>query len=111
MLGLSLGSWIGGKIIRPLTQHGPMSAIEFYAVSECVIGLGAFLVPGMFDYGEDLLATLGETNSFAYNSFAYLIASVVLAMSLFPWCFFMGTTFPFMMAFLKQIDRSETARF
>src|SRR5258706_7153827 len=107
MLGLALGSWLGGKVIGCLTRRTGRSAIEFYGISECLIGLGAFVVPKLFDYGEHYLFRLSDT-----TSFLYLIASAgVLGMSLLPWCIFMGTTFPFMMAFIEQITPSNEDSF
>ena len=44
MLGLSLGSWVGGKWISYLKDKINLSAIIFYGLAEIVIGLGAFIV-------------------------------------------------------------------
>lgn len=107
MTGLSLGSWIGGKAIGPLTRRTHLPAVFFYGASEFLIGIGAFIVPTTFSYGELILAGLGETNSLFY----LLSSAIVLAISLFPWCFCMGTTFPFMMAFMKQLDDTENSTF
>ncbi len=107
MLGLSLGSWLGGKAIGPLSRWSGRPAIEFYGLSECLIGLGAFVVPKFFELGEHALLGLGEANSIFYLS----ASAVVLAISLLPWCIFMGTTFPFMMAFIKQIDQTDGKSF
>jgi spermidine synthase len=107
MLGLSLGSWIGGRMIDPLTHRTQRSAIEFYGLSEWLIGLGAFAVPYLFEYSERMLVGVGEA-----NSLNYMIGSAAfLSLSLLPWCFFMGTTFPFMMAFIKQIDEANADSF
>jgi spermidine synthase len=98
MLGLALGSWIGGKIINPLIQATQKSALLFYAFAELMIGVGAFLVPQCFHFGEICLR-----NSSQSDSLSYLIASAsIISISLLPWCFFMGITLPFIMAFVKQ---------
>ena len=107
MLGLSVGSWIGGNLVGPLIRRTHRPAIEFYGLSECLIGLGAFAVPMLFDLGEQVLLGLGESDSFLY----VIGSAAVLGVSLLPWCFLMGTTFPFMMGFIKQIDRSDTDGF
>ena len=66
MLGLSLGSWVGGKWISYLKDKINLSAIIFYGLAEIVIGLGAFIVPHLFTLGATLLLPLGEINSFQY---------------------------------------------
>ncbi|HUC85884.1 MAG TPA: hypothetical protein VL970_11880, partial [Candidatus Acidoferrales bacterium] len=104
MLGLALGSWLGGRCIPWLTEMTGRSAIFFYAGAELIIGLGAFAVPKLFTLGEDLLLGSGESNSFGYLS----LSALVLAASILPWCVFMGTTFPFMMAYIRE-QESEPA--
>jgi spermidine synthase len=100
MLGLALGSWAGGALIRPMTRRTGVSAVVFYGVAEALIGLGAFAVPGLFSLGEMMLLRTGEADSFAYLFFSALVMTV----SVLPWCFFMGTTFPLMMAFVREND-------
>src|SRR5215468_9170900 len=55
MLGLALGSWAGGKSISNLTKGTGLPPIHLYALAEFVIGLGAFAVPFLFQFGEKLL--------------------------------------------------------
>jgi len=107
MLGLSVGSWAGGNLIGRLIRRTQRPAIEFYGLSECLIGLGAFVVPMLFDLGEQVLLSLGESDSLLY----VIGSAAVLGISLLPWCFFMGTTFPFMMTFIKQTDLSPADGF
>ncbi len=107
MFGLSIGSWAGGKWIGPLTQRTRISAIYLYGVAEFIIGLGAFIVPTLFFHGETVLLSAGESDSGIYLFFS----AIVIALSIFPWCVFMGTTFPFMMAFAKEVDPSHTRSF
>jgi len=107
MLGLALGSWAGGKWILPLTVKTRRSAAFFYAGAELVIGLGAFVVPKLFAAGENILLASGETNSFGYLS----LSALVLTVSILPWCVCMGTTFPFMMAYIREQDRDQTKGF
>src|SRR5208283_4078568 len=52
MLGLAVGSWMGGRFISRLTGKTGLSAIMFYALAELTIGLGAFAVPKLFAAGE-----------------------------------------------------------
>jgi len=107
MLGLSIGSWTGGKLISAVVEKSKLSAIVFYAMAEALIGVGAFIVPKLFLLGETLLLRSGESNSFSY----FLFSAVSIALSIFPWCYFMGTTFPFMMAFIKQTNQPDVKSF
>src|SRR5882672_6868249 len=52
MLGLSIGSWAGGRFIMPLVKRTGLSAAIFYAAAEFIIGLGAYAVPHLFSLGE-----------------------------------------------------------
>jgi predicted membrane-bound spermidine synthase len=100
MLGLALGSWAGGRAIAPLTRRTEHSAIYFYALTELLIGVGAFAVPRLFAAGETILLRLGEANSVSYLFFS----AMAIALSIFPWCVFMGATFPLMMAYVREQD-------
>ncbi len=107
MLGLAAGSWAGGRWILPLTAKSGRSAAFFYAGAELAIGLGAFAVPKLFALGENLLLASGESDSFGYLS----LSALVLAVSILPWCVCMGTTFPFMMAYIQEQERDQTKSF
>jgi spermidine synthase len=107
MLGLALGSAAGGKWIPVLTRKTGLSAAYFYALAEFLIGVGAFAVPKLFDLGEGILLSAGEMNSFGYLS----LSALVLAFSILPWCFFMGTTFPFMMAYIREREAQNAQTF
>lgn len=98
MLGLGLGSWLGGRWIEPASRRARVSPLLFYALAELGIGLGAFAVPGLFKGGESWLLSAGQSDSAQY----LLFSGLVLAGSLLPWCLLMGTTFPFMMAFVRR---------
>ena len=74
---------------------------------EFLIGLGAFAVPHLFALGERVLLTSGETNSLRYLS----LSALVLAASILPWCVCMGTTFPLMMAYVRERDAQNTKSF
>ncbi len=107
MLGLSVGSWAAGRWIAPLTARLKISAAYVYALSEFLIGIGAFAVPWLFMRGDALLLPGGEMNSVSYlfNSALIMTAAVL------PWCLFMGATFPLMMAFIKERDASASSSF
>lgn len=97
MLGLAAGSWVGGRTVESWSCRLRLSPIALYALAEAGIGLGAFMVPRLFVGGERLLLSAGQANSLVY----LVISALVLALSIFPWCFCMGTTFPFMMAYVR----------
>jgi spermidine synthase len=97
MLGLALGSWAAGRWVTVVTQRWEISAIYLYAVAEGLIGLSAFAVPRSFILGERALLGFGESESLGYLTFS----GIWIAMSIFPWCFLMGTTFPLMLAFIE----------
>ena len=107
MLGLALGSWLAGRFVAPLTRSTKLSAIVFYAGAEFLIGIGAFAVPGLFAIGETSLLHMGESNSFPY----LVLSAAAIALSLFPWCVCMGTTFPLMMAYMKEVDCTDARSF
>ena len=107
MLGLSLGSVAGGKWIRALKARTGLSGAFFYGLAELLIGVGAFAVPILFATGQRLLLGAGETDSFDY----LFLSAVVLAVSLFPWCFFMGATFPLMMAYIREDQTQDPKSF
>ena len=107
MLGLAVGAWAGGRCIAPLVEKTGLSAIVFYAGAEFLIGLGAFAVPKLFAAGEHFLLAAGQTNSVGYLS----LSALVLAFSILPWCLFMGTTFPLMMAYIRERDSKNTESF
>ena len=100
MLGLSGGAWAGGKWIGWLVRKVGWSALVFYALAELMIGVGGLSVPKLFAAGEQLLLSSGQMNSFRYLS----LSALVLGFSVLPWCFCMGATFPFMMAYVRESD-------
>jgi spermidine synthase len=107
MLGLASGSWAGGRLIEVLTRRTGLSAIYFYAATELVIGVGAFAVPLLFGVGQSFLARLGEANSVSYLS----LSAVAIAISIFPWCFAMGATFPIVMAYVREHPDADAKSF
>jgi spermidine synthase len=107
MFGLFVGSWAAGRIVKSATRVTGFSAIYFYALAEFLIGVGAFAVPYFFARGESALLNMGASDSFPY----LLASSLVIAAAIFPWCVFMGTTFPFMMAFVKEREGGENTSF
>ena len=107
MLGLALGSWWGGRCIAPLVKKTGFSAAIFYAGAELLIGVGAFAVPKLFELSEHWLLSAGEMNSSGY----LLRSALALAISILPWCVCMGTTFPLMMAYVRERDDHDQQSF
>jgi predicted membrane-bound spermidine synthase len=107
MAGLSLGAWAAGRWIENWVRRTGLSAIFFYSLSEVGIGVGAFAVPVLFATGERILLNLGQSNSVGY----LLASALILAISLLPWCLFMGTTFPLMMAYVREKEPSNHGGF
>ena len=107
MLGLALGSWLGGRFIAFFVKKSGLSAAAFYAGAELLIGLGAFAVPKLFVLSERILLPTGQMDSFSY----LLFSALALAISIFPWCVCMGTTFPFMMGYVREVDARNTESF
>ncbi len=100
MLGLAVGSWAGGRLVGPLVRRTGWSAAAFYGGAEGLIGVGALVVPALFAAGRHLLLPAGAVDSGRYLA----LSAAVLAGAVFPWCLFMGTTFPFMMAYVAERD-------
>jgi spermidine synthase len=107
MLGLAAGSWAGGKWIPVLTQRMRLSGAVFYALAELISGIGAFAVPQLFGLGNHILLAAGQMNSFTYLFFS----ACALAVAILPWCFFMGTTYPFMMAYIRECKEHDPQSF
>jgi predicted membrane-bound spermidine synthase len=107
MLGLSLGAWTAGRSVKFLVRKTRLSALWFYAGTELIIGIGAFAAPALFLLSQRMLLAAGEADSGRY----LLFSALALAFSILPWCIFMGATFPFMMAFVREQDTASTESF
>jgi len=107
MLGLALGSWLGGRWIAPLSRATGVSAVAYYAAAEAVIASGALIVPWLFDAGRAALLPLGgmESGSYLFSS------ALLISVTMLPWCFCMGVTYPFAMAYISERDEAEEASF
>ena len=107
MLGLALGTWAGGKGIAALRMHTKLSAAIYYALVEALIAVSAFVVPLEYSTAAGALLTAGELNSFDY----LLRSALAITLSIAPWCVLMGATFPFMLAFIKELDSRDNSSF
>ncbi|MEM5777151.1 MAG: hypothetical protein QXJ06_01755, partial [Candidatus Aenigmatarchaeota archaeon] len=64
---------------------------------ELFIAVGGVTVPYLFIIGDKILLPVSSTGSTVF----LLLSAVIIAVVMIPWCFFMGATYPLMMAFLE----------
>ena len=107
MLGLGLGSLVGGRWIEPLAAWLRISPLAIYAIAEALIGAWALLVPRLFEAGAEALLGLGESSSVAYLS----QSALAIAAAMLPGCFLMGATFPLVAAYLNASPTPEENSF
>jgi predicted membrane-bound spermidine synthase len=108
MVGLGLGSWGSGVVVRRYGARAQFPALRFYALMEFLIGLSAIAVPYQLHWGRELLLKMGQAS---LSSSAYYVPSGIwLAITLVPWCMCMGATFPFAMATIRQEHNPKAAR-
>jgi len=109
MIGLGLGSYCAGWIVRKYGGRFRFSALRLYALTELLIGISAITVPLQLLWGREILLKVIRETSF--SSFAYYLpAGIWIAATLVPWCACMGATFPFAMAAIRQQSGSEEQR-
>ncbi len=107
MLGLGLGSFLGGRYVGALSDRLRVHAIVLYGAVELFIGVGALAVPVLFTAGSRLLLGLGET-----RSWPYLAASGLgIFLSILPFSCAMGMTYPFALRFLQELPLAGGTRF
>lgn len=108
MVGLGLGSWGSGIVVRKYGARAQFSALRFYALMELLIALSAIAVPHQLFWGRELLL---KTGGMSLSSSAYYLPSGIwIAITLVPWCICMGATFPFAMAAIRQDRNPKAAR-
>jgi spermidine synthase len=107
MLGLGVGSVVAGRGVETWSGRFRVSPIRLYAIAEFGIGIGAFIVPWLFQIGENALLRLGDASSAGY----LLVSASYLAVVILPWCVLMGATFPLMLSFVRRTWPSETTGF
>ena len=106
MAGLGLGSWASGRLIRKYGDTLNIPVLRVYALTELVIACSAVIVPHELQWGRTLLQHTGLSSSAAY----YLISGACVALTLVPWCAFMGATIPVGMLAIKNDFRRESPR-
>jgi predicted membrane-bound spermidine synthase len=109
MAGLGLGSWGAGALTRRwLAGRGPR-ALRCYSIAELLVGVSSLAVPMELKFGRLLLLHMGSFGAWQSSRY-YLLAGLWVAITLVPWCTCMGSTFPLLMAVIKQTSRTESER-
>jgi spermidine synthase len=108
MLGLGIGSWGAGRLVKRWRSQLSFPALRLYAITEFFIGLSALVVPYELVVGRQLLEKM-ESHGLSGSGF-YIVAGAWIALSLVPWCTCMGATFPFAMFAIEETHHSESPR-
>ncbi|MGA2217816.1 MAG: hypothetical protein ABSG51_07010 [Terracidiphilus sp.] len=105
MAGLGLGSWGTGVLARrALGSDGPR-ALRLYSIAELLVGISSLVVPLQLKLGRLLLQHAGSLGAWQTSGY-YVLAGIWIAFALVPWCICMGSTFPLLMAVIRQSHRS-----
>lgn len=109
MAGLGLGSWGAGAMMRKKASGAV--ALRLYSAAELLVGFSSVLVPYELKLGRLLLQNVGKFG-FWQTSTYYLLAGLLVGMTLIPWCACMGSTFPLLMSVIRQgSDRASEFAF
>jgi spermidine synthase len=101
MIGIGVGSWGAGLLVRKYGDRLGFPALRLYAIAELLIGISALSVPYELLWGRELL--LRSLANTSLSSSAYLVlAGTLIATSLIPWCACMGATFPLAMFAVRR---------
>ncbi len=112
MLGLALGSWLSGRLLKgsrvSLPRVNRWRPLEGYAVTEVFIGISGVAVPMLLGLGGRLVATAGHGAAWGSASF-YCLSGAWLVLVLLPFCTAMGATFPLAMEAIQELygDRAK----
>lgn len=109
MAGLGLGSWGAGAMMRRALESNNRRVLRLYAIAELCVGVSSLAVPLELKLGRVLvqhMGSLGAWQSWQY----YVLAGIWIAITLVPWCTCMGSTFPLLMAVIRQTARPASER-
>jgi spermidine synthase len=109
MAGLGAGSWVAGALIRRYEDRVQFPPLCLYAVAELLIGVSALVVPFQLHLGNRLLEHVANRVALSSGTY-YLISGACLALTLIPWCAFMGATIPLAMLAIRRDPRYESRR-
>ncbi len=107
MLGLAIGTWLGGRHTHAVADRLGRSPLELYGWVEAFIGLSAFALPPLFGLGRAALLPLGGMQEGGY----LLLSSVLITLMILPFCIAMGLTFPTMMSFIEREEPDHGGSF
>src|ERR1700674_3542470 len=83
MVGLGLGSWGSGIVVRKYGARAQFPALRLYALMELLIGASAVAVPYQLYCGRVLLLTIVREMSLSSSAY-YLPSGIWLAITLVP---------------------------
>ena len=109
MAGLGLGSWGAGALASRILANNGRRALRVYSVAELLVGVSSIAVPFELRFGRMLLQHMGSFGTWQTSRY-YLLVGIWVAITLFPWCTCMGSTFPLLMAVIRQAARSGSER-
>src|ERR1017187_126442 len=109
MAGLGLGSWGAGVLARRVLAADGRRALRFYSIAELLVGISSLAVPLELKFGRLLLQHMGSFGAWQTSRY-YLLAGIWVAITLVPWCTCMGSTFPLLMAVIRQTARPTSER-
>jgi predicted membrane-bound spermidine synthase len=109
MAGLGLGSWGAGALASRVLANNGRRALRVYSVAELLVGVSSIAVPFELRFGRMLLQHMGSFGTWQTSRY-YLLVGIWVAITLFPWCTCMGSTFPLLMAVIRQTARSGSER-
>jgi predicted membrane-bound spermidine synthase len=109
MAGLGLGSWGAGVLTRRVLAADGRRALRFYSIAELLVGISSLAVPLELKFGRLLLQHMGSFGAWQTSRY-YLLAGIWVAITLVPWCTCMGSTFPLLMAVIRQTARPTSER-
>jgi predicted membrane-bound spermidine synthase len=109
MAGLGLGSWGAGLLTRRfLAGNGP-KALRVYCIAELLVGISSIAVPMQLKAGRLFVQHLGSFGTWQSSQY-YVLAGAWIALTIVPWCTCMGSTFPLLMAVIRQTGQQTSER-
>jgi MFS family permease len=109
MAGLGLGSWGAGILTRRVLAADAPRSLRLYAMAELLVGISSLAVPLELRLGRLLVQQMGSLG--AWQSWGYYaLTGIWIALTLVPWCTCMGSTFPLLMAVIRQTARRASER-
>jgi len=106
MTGLGLGSWGTGVLLRRYAERIRFPVFRLYAMAELLIGVSAIAVRYELLLGRHLLRLTGFSASWAY----YVVAGILVALAIVPWCACMGATIPLAMQAIRRHFSDASSR-